>query len=302
MNRQLHQAFNRQRTYRAGVLTDYHMHLQPDGTDARERDARRWESHGGARSLGWIGRYVERARSRAIDEIAITEHVHRFTEAAEWHSDPFRRGEATEDLSGYVADLADAKAAGSPILIGIEMDWLPKRRDDIAAMLAAYPFDIVLGSVHWLGEHGIDDPAAPAADHLGADQVWDRYFDEFVAAALSGLYDVMAHPDLPKVFGHRLTTSHAARVDDVVGAVAQAGVAIECSSAGLRKPVNELYPDPSWLGAFHRAGVPVTLASDAHSPDDVRRDYPTAVAALRGAGYSTLTRFRGREARQEPFA
>lgn len=302
MNRQLHQAFNRQRTYRAGVLTDYHMHLQPDGTDARERDARRWESHGGARSLGWIGRYVERARSRAIDEIAITEHVHRFTEAAEWHSDPFWRGEATEDLSGYVADLADAKAAGLPILIGIEMDWLPKRRDDIAAMLAAYPFDIVLGSVHWLGEHGIDDPAAPAADHLGADQVWDRYFDEFVAAALSGLYDVMAHPDLPKVFGHRLTTSHAARVDDVVGAVAQAGVAIECSSAGLRKPVNELYPDPSWLGAFHRAGVPVTLASDAHSPDDVGRDYPTAVAALRGAGYSTLTRFRGREARQEPFA
>jgi histidinol-phosphatase (PHP family) len=62
--------------------------------------------------------------------------------------------------------------------------------------------------------------------------------------------------------------------------------------------VRELYPDPDWLASFHAAGVPATLSSDAHTPEDVGRDYPTAVAALRGAGYETITRFRGREATQ----
>ena len=89
-----------------------------------------------------------------------------------------------------------------------------------------------------------------------------------------------------------------ARRDEVFAHIAEAGVAVECSSAGLRKPCRALYPDPDWLAAFRRAGIPVTLASDAHRPEDVARDYPTAVAALRGAGYETITRFRGREPEQ----
>ncbi len=221
--------------------------------------------------------------------------------AAAWHADPFWAQEATEDIAAYVDDLVAARRAGLPVLVGIEMDWLPMRRDDIAALLGDHPFDIVLGSVHWLDERGIDDPADPAADHLGDAVVWERYLEEFVAAARSGLYDVMAHPDLPKVFGRRLPAAMASRVDDLVAAVAATDVAIECSSAGLRKPVNEIYPDPDWLARFHAAGVPVTLASDAHRPEDVGRDYPTAVAAIRGAGYTTLTRFRERERRQEPI-
>ena len=103
---------------------------------------------------------------------------------------------------------------------------------------------------------------------------------------------------VPKVFGHRFPSQMADRVDEVVAAVAEAGVAIECSSAGLRKPVNELYPDPDWLAKFAAAGVPATLSSDAHTPEDVGRDYPTAVAALKGAGYTTITRFVGRTPEQ----
>ena len=283
------------------VLTDYHMHLQPDGVEARERDARRWEAHGGPRSVGWIGRYVEQAKARAVGEIAITEHIHRFTVARDWHTSPWWQGEATGDLGDYCDALVEARGGGLPVLVGIEMDWLPDRRDEIAAVLSARPFDIVLGSVHWLEGLAIDDPDDPAAEHIGAEAVWDRYLEQLVAAARSGLYDVMAHPDLPKVFGHRFPATFAARVDDLVAAIAETGVAIECSSAGLRKPVQELYPDSGWLAKFCAAGVPATLSSDAHTPDDVARDYPTAVAALRGAGYTTLTCFQGREPRQEPI-
>jgi histidinol-phosphatase (PHP family) len=128
--------------------------------------------------------------------------------------------------------------------------------------------------------------------------VWGRYLDELVAAARSGLFDVLAHPDLPKVFGVAMPPELEERLDGVVEAIAATGIAIECSSAGLRKPVQELYPDPGLLARFRAAGVPVTLASDAHAPEDVARDYPTAVAALRGAGYETLTRFRARQPEQ----
>lgn len=280
------------------MLTDYHLHLQPDGPEAREADRHRWDADGGARSTAWIARYVEVARARAVDEIAITEHVHRFREVRDWHPNPWWQAEATEDLAEHCAAIDRARDAGLPVLLGIEMDWIPGRADDVRALLASQPFDIVLGSVHWLGDLAVDHPDYPCWDSLGAGETWGRYLDELAAAAGSGLFDVLAHPDLPKVFGTPMPERLTARRDEVIAHIAEAGVAVECSSAGLRKPCRALYPDPDWLAAFRRAGVPVTLASDAHRAEDVARDYPTAVAALRGAGYETITRFRGREPEQ----
>jgi histidinol-phosphatase (PHP family) len=284
------------------VLLDYHMHLQPDGVDARARDEGTWGAHGGHLSVDWIRRYTERARSRAVGEIAITEHVYRFAQARGWHDDRFWLEEATEDADAYVQAILEAKAEGLPVLLGIEMDWLPHRQEEIARFLEDRPFDVVLGSVHWLGGLSVDDPARPPMASNPPDEVWGRYLDELVAAAASGLYDVLAHPDLPKVFGHHAPPSAAERFDEVIAAIAAAGVAIECSSAGLRKPVGELYPEPSLLSRFRAAGVPVTLASDAHRPEDVAEGFPTIVAAVRGAGYDTITRFGARTPEQVPVA
>lgn len=278
------------------MLTDYHLHLQPDGAEARAAGAARWDAEGGAWSPGWIASYVDRARARAVGEIAITEHVHRFSAARDWTENPWWREEATEDVDAYCAALLAARDGGLPVLVGIEMDWLPARRGAIAAFLDARPFDIVLGSVHWIDDWAVDHPNYLA--DLPAERVWTRYLEELAEAAASGLFDVLAHPDLPKVFGVRMPAGVDAALDQAIEAIAQSGVAVECSSAGLRKPVRELYPDPGLLARFRAAGVPVTLSSDAHAPEDVARDYATAVAALRGAGYETITRFRGREPEQ----
>jgi histidinol-phosphatase (PHP family) len=281
------------------VLTDYHTHLQPDGVEPRERQAEGWESEGGHLSSGWIGRYVARARARAVREIAITEHVYRFAEAHAWLDDPFWRGESTEDADAYCdAVLAAREEAGLPVLVGVEMDWLADRTAEIGAFLDGRPFDLVLGSVHFIDGRAIDDPTAEDRDWLPTDELWTRYLEQLTAAAGSGLYDVMSHPDLPKVFGRRIPARLDRLLDDAVAAIADAGVAVECSSAGLRKPVGELYPAPGLLARFRRAGVPVTLSSDAHAPHDVARDFATAVAALRGAGYETITRFSRREPSQ----
>ena len=283
------------------MLTDYHMHLQPDGAEARRRAAPGWEADGGHLSAGWIGRYADRARSRAVSEIAMTEHVYRFAQAREWNDDPWWREEATEDADAYCEAVLAAREGGLPVLLGIEMDWLPGRRDEIAAFLEARPFDVVLGSVHWIGALPVDDPGAADWGGRPPAAVWSAYLAELVAAAGSGLFDVLSHPDLPKVFGTRMPAALEAELDDAVEAIAASGVAIECSSAGLRKPVGELYPAPTLLARFREAGVPATLSSDAHAPQDVARDYPTAVAALRGAGYETITRFSGREPSQAPI-
>ncbi len=283
------------------MLIDYHMHLQPDGAAAPDAAAATWDADGGPFSVAWIGRYVEAARARGVGEIALTEHVYRFTAARDWHDDPFWLEEATADIAAYASAVAAARDAGLPVLLGIEMDWLPGREAEIRALLEAHPFDVVLGSVHWVDGMAVDDPGRPAADEVGPERVWDRYLDELTAAAGSGLYDVLAHPDLPKVFGHRPTAAVRARLEDLVDAVAAAGVAIECSAAGLRKPVGEIYPHPDLLARFRAAGVPVTLASDAHRPAEVAAGYSTAVAALRGAGYQTLTRFRRREPDPTPI-
>lgn len=281
------------------MLTDYHTHLQPDGVEPRERQAEGWEADGGHLSATWIGRYVARARARAVGEIAITEHVYRFAEAHEWLENPFWREESTEDADAYCAAIVAAREeAGLPVLLGIEMDWLPDRTAEIAAFLAGRPFDVVLGSVHFIDGRAIDDPTADDRDWLPLDELWTRYLEQLTAAAGSGLYDVMSHPDLPKVFGRRIPAHLDRLLDDAVAAIADAGVAVECSSAGLRKPVAELYPEPGLLARFRRAGVPATLSSDAHAPGDVGRDFATAVAALRGAGYETITRFSGREPSQ----
>lgn len=283
------------------MLTDYHMHLQPDGIGARAEAAPRWDADGGHLSTGWIGRYTARASSRAVSEIAVTEHVYRFAEARDWHDDPWWREEATEDVDAYCEALLAAREAGLPLLVGVEMDWLPGRRDEIASFLERRPFDIVLGSIHWLGPRTIDDPGDPEPEGLTVEELWNGYLDHLVDAAESGLYDVLAHPDLPKVFGRRIPASLLGRLDEAVHAIAATGVAIECSSAGLRKPIGELYPEPALLARFREAGVPATLSSDAHAPEDVARDYPTAVAALRGAGYETITRFSRREPTQVPL-
>ena len=81
-----------------------------------------------------------------------------------------------------------------------------------------------------------------------------------------------------------------------------AGVCVEVSTAGLRKPVAELYPDPALLAAFRERDVPVTIGSDAHTPDLVGRDFDRARELLRAAGYDTITIFERREARQVGLA
>jgi histidinol-phosphatase (PHP family) len=152
--------------------------------------------------------------------------------------------------------------------------------------------------VHFIGELSVDGEEFLLAEAVGIEEAWRLYFETLSAAARSGLFDSLSHPDLVKIFGLR-----AASFDygPVVNAIADAGIAVEVSTAGLSKPVRELYPHPEFLAECRARDVPVTLASDAHSPDVVGRDFDQALELLRAAGYETVTVFEQRRGRQEPL-
>ena len=267
---------------------DNHTHLLPDG----ERIGP------GALTRDHLAGHVAVALARGISEVAITEHVYRFAVAADLLDQPFWRASAVDDLAGYHDAVAAARDDGLPVLVGLELDWIAGRERDVATLAFAHPWDVVLGSVHWLGTLAVDHPDHSIWDLRSVEAVWEAYVDAFCAAASSGIYDVMAHIDLAKVFGQipaaaQLHRHHATMVDAIVAG----GVCVEVSTAGLRKAAGELYPAPALLEALRRAYVPITLASDAHVAEDVRRDFPLALAAARKAGYRSVVAFRGRERR-----
>jgi histidinol-phosphatase (PHP family) len=183
------------------------------------------------------------------------------------------------------------------VKLGLEVDYVPGQERTTRAILEPYPWDYLLGSVHFIDGLGVDGEPR-MLDALGVDETWRRYFETLANAARSGLFDSLSHPDLVKIFGQR---PHAFDYRPVVDAISESGVAVEVSTAGLRRPVRELYPHPDFLTACRERGVPVTLASDAHSPDVVGRDFDLARELLGATGYETITIFERRQARQEPL-
>ena len=271
------------------MLVDYHLHLAPDGAALGAAEL----------SHARVALYAESARERGIDHVCLTEHCHRFRQAAGLLDHPFWNESAQADLDAYI-DVV--RGYGEPVACGIELDWLEDREEEIEELVAGRDFDLVLGSVHWLGGHAVDHPDYAIWEELPADEVWRRYFAQVRAAAASGLFDVLAHLDLAKVFGHVASESViASEHDQTADAIAEADVAVEISTAGLRKAAGELYPAQELLRALHRRGVPITLGSDAHVPDDLGRDYDRALSAAHACGYRTVSVFSGRERHEMPL-
>ena len=153
----------------------------------------------------------------------------------------------------------------------------------------------MLGSVRFLDAWGMDDSRYLATyDDWDIDELYERYFDLVCRGAETGHFDTIAHLDLVKKFGHRPNRDPGELYERVARRLAAAGVAVEVNTAGLRKPVGELYPHPDLLTACRRAGVPATLGSDAHRPEEVAADYPLAVGHLRAAGYERVLTFQDR--------
>lgn len=263
-------------------------------------------------TLERVEEYLRAADAAGVDEIGVTDHCHRFIEFTPLfqpiYEGPRRADDAVswlrdnlyEPLERYVEALVRAQQRGWPVKIGLEVDWFPGAEDAIRSILEPYPWDYILGSVHFLGDWPIDVSADYGWPDLDVNQVYADYFAELTNAAHSGLYDVLSHPDLVKKFNYRATNPDA-HYERVVAAMAEAGVAMEISTAGLRYPVGELYPDERMLRLASEKGVPITFGSDAHAPDVVGKDLEKAVAAAERAGISHVATYEKRQRKLVPL-
>jgi histidinol-phosphatase (PHP family) len=274
------------------VLTDYHVHLRPDEDGSTA--ARYFTSENAQR-------YREVAEERGIEELGVAEHIHRFVQALDIWSHPWYRHWAADDVDEYVDFL---RSAG--LKVGVEADFLPGREDRVANFLDGRDWDYVVGSVHFLRDDAVDFHGEPGWEPWdvwrGADpeKVWSRYFDALGEAARSGLFDILAHPDLVKVFAGRVPVPEGDLrrfYERAMDGIADSDVAVEVSTAGLRKPAAEIYPAPALLEMCLDAGRPVALSSDAHEPDQLGHEYERAVELLGDLGVTEIAVFDRRERR-----
>ena len=274
------------------MLTDYHVHLR---TDERENTAARFFTAANAE------RYRETAAERGIEELGVAEHIYRFTAAMEIWQHPFWREYAHDDLDDYCGFVREE----TDLRLGIEMDFVPGREDRIASQLDGRDWDFVVGSVHFLRDHSLDtEEYSIWGAGESPERVWRRYFETIAESARSGLYDVIGHPDLVKVWGRaapRPDGDLRRYYEPAVEAFADAGVAVEVSTAGWRKPVAEQYPAVPMLEMLIDAGCPLALSSDAHVPDQLGYGYERAVELLGELGVKEIAVFERRERRMEPL-
>ncbi len=274
-----------------GAITDYHLHLRGDDLGARA------EEHFTAAN---IDRYLEAAEQAGVTELGCAEHMYRFTEALTVWRHPFWDEWAIDDIDQYVEVVK-----ASPIKLGIEGDYIAGAEEKLEAMLGSRPFDYVVGSVHVLGDYSLDTEEYTIWDgSQDPDDVWRRYFETLADAARSGLFDILAHPDLVKVWGRagRLpSVDPRTMYEPAIEAIAESDVAVEVSTAGLRKGVGEIYPAPAFMEMCVDAGATFALSSDAHEPAQIGFRYGEALDFLASHGVTGIATFSNRKRTLRPI-
>jgi histidinol-phosphatase (PHP family) len=257
--------------------TDYHVHtLFSDGkSDAEE--------------------YIEPAIKAGLSEIGFSEHLTLFREKQDWTIDVNRVNEYIK----YISNLRK-KTRNIEIRTGFEVDFFPGREEETFAFLSRLKLDYVIGSVHYLGEKTVDEGPA-FYEGKNFDRLFIKYFGMVEEAISSGLFDIIAHCDLIRIYGFKPTFNPEYLYKSLATCFRKHDVAFEINTNGRNRPIADFYPDRRFLAIFREEGVPVCVNSDAHFPARVAQYFNEAYALLKDARYSETATFKNRERIMIPF-
>ena len=234
--------------------------------------------------------FIDAAKRAGLAEIGFSDHNPMPEAFDDWRMN-------LDELPHYLDFVAEARASGFPVRLGLECDFIPGRESWIEKLAGMAEWDYLIGSVHYLASGwDVDNPK-----HLfrftedSVESIWDRYWELFNQCVRSRLFDFVAHPDLPKKFGYRPKGDLRRYYGPAVEALREANGAFEINTAGLRKPANEIYPAQEFLELASQAGVPLVINSDSHSPGELGAGFEVATARAREAGYRQVARWLRRE-------
>ena len=243
---------------------------------------------------GSIDEYIQRAIELGID-------IYGFSEHAPMDFDEGYRL-SFDEMEAYRSDILSAKERYQDrieILLGYEVDWLPGHIDE--RVLGA-EVDFLIGSVHFIDKWSFDNPEFIGGwEERSVDEIWQAYFEATEAMAKSGLFDIAGHFDLIKVFKYLPKKDIRLLAKNTLKAIKESNMVLEVNSAGLRKPIGELYPSRALLEEAFALDIPITFGSDAHSVDQVGFGYEEAVTMAKAVGYSQAVTFEQHERKMITF-
>ncbi|MBI4309487.1 MAG: histidinol-phosphatase HisJ family protein [Candidatus Omnitrophica bacterium] len=243
-------------------------------------------------ATGSLDEYVRHAIDTGLKEIGFSDHAPMVHERLPGVTMDLRQ----LPLYHRLIDEVKAKYEGRiTIKYALEADFIPGFEAKTKAIIDAYPYDYIIGSVHYVNGWAVDDPAA--IEHWKTqdiNNIWREYFRLLRQSAQTGLFNTIGHCDLPKKFGHRATVDMSAQVKATAQVFKECRVAIEINTSGLRKPIKEMYPCAEHLNIYCAAGVPLVFGSDAHTPGDVGKNFKEAVDLAKTAGYKEYLIFNKR--------
>ncbi|MFT9486890.1 MAG: histidinol-phosphatase HisJ family protein [Tepidibacillus sp.] len=265
------------------MITDYHVHLET-----------------GPYTINWLMKYLEIANERGVTDLGFSEHGYRFKQSKAILFNPWIEERQTEDVDEYVSLILEAKKRGLPVKLGIELDYFPGKEKEIEQFLAPYPWDYVIGSVHWLDDWGFDlIEMREQWNQRAILEAYQEYFSRVELLLDTKQFDILGHVDVIKVFGYRPSEDEHETLyslyDRVVEKIAQSGITVEMSTAGLRKPVQELYPAPALMEKLAKYNIPMIINSDAHRPEHVGADYDIGIKYLKEYGIDQISTFEKRK-------
>ncbi len=236
---------------------------------------------------GSVEAYVQAAINNKIDVFGFSDH-------APMDFDPDYRM-SFEQMGIYRSMVMEAKekyAKEIDVRFGYEVDYLPGHMDK---MVLDADVDYLIGSVHFIDDWGFDNPEFIGRyEHEDIDVIWQRYFDLIEAMAKSGHFDIVGHLDLIKVFKFLPKKPITEIAEAALKAIKAADMVLEVNVAGYRKPIEEAYPSEPLLRRAFELNIPITFASDAHSPEQVGLFRERAEAFAKTVGYRQCTTFHNR--------
>lgn len=250
------------------LLADYHIHIENGRLDP-----------------GYLALYRKNALDAGLSGFGISEHLHNLDEGPRLLKRPVPEGVSSLgwDTGRYIATVREAGFAA-----GLEADYIPESENELRDYLISHDFDYVIGSVHWLDDW-VFDLSSALWEGVDVEGAWRMYFKAAVRAVRTGMFDIFGHPDVIKVFGMKPDAAFDEQLqqlyEELAVAAAQTGTCLEVSSAGLRKPCGEIYPDIRLLKAARRAGACISFGSDAHFPEHVAYRFDRLIGHARSAGF-----------------
>lgn len=243
---------------------------------------------------GEIVDFVRAAEEIGLDEVGLSDHYVLSRDGA-----PVEWSMPVEVIDEYVEAVQSAagKAGVSTIVrLGIEADFIPETSDRLRGILDSFPFDFVIGSVHFVDHYPVDSSRFwPTVAEENRDKVIRAYWVRVREMAESGLFDIAAHLDITKKYGAQPLADMSDVIGNALDAIAESDMAVELSTAGWYAPCKEAYPEPSIIRGCFERGIPVVVTADAHSPAHLTRAFGRAGRLLRDLGCSELASYAGRQ-------